>query len=128
MRENAKSLYSVQLKSIGRGTARIHSFGLLYQVDHVMHCKDNNVIFCFCIHCLIYLLLHFKNILNSQNALGLGLDIGTLIDVRRAQLEYKLSDEVTLLLKLCCCLFAFSIFGLKSTSVLVEQCHFISML
>ena len=40
--------------------------------------------------------MHLKNILKSQNALGLGLDIDTPIDVRRAQLAYKLSDEVTL--------------------------------
>jgi hypothetical protein len=42
--------------------------------------------------------LHLKNILESQNALGLGLDIDTPIDVRRAQLAYKLSNEVTLFL------------------------------
>lgn len=42
--------------------------------------------------------MHLKNILKSQNALGLGLDIDTPIDVRRAQLAYKLSDEVTLFL------------------------------
>jgi hypothetical protein len=42
--------------------------------------------------------LHLKNIMKSQNALGLGLDIDTSIDVRRAQLAYKLSDEVTLFL------------------------------
>jgi hypothetical protein len=40
--------------------------------------------------------MHLVNILNSKCFLFSGLDIGTLIDVRRAQLAYKLSDEVTL--------------------------------
>ncbi|TVU32207.1 hypothetical protein EJB05_23929, partial [Eragrostis curvula] len=36
-----------------------------------------------------------KNLYSSQlKAIGRGLDIGTLIDVRRAQLAYKLSDEI----------------------------------
>ncbi|KAL6883554.1 hypothetical protein ACP4OV_010968 [Aristida adscensionis] len=36
-----------------------------------------------------------KNLYSSQlKSIGRGLDIGTLIDVRRAQLAYKLSDEI----------------------------------
>lgn len=34
------------------------------------------------------------NIFNFDILFSLGLDIGTLIEVRRAQLAYKLSDEV----------------------------------
>jgi hypothetical protein len=75
--------------------------------------------------------LHLKNILKAQNALGLGLDIDTPIDVRRAQLAYKLSDEVTLFLyNYVVAYLLFFIFGMKFTSTLIviEQYHFIFML
>ena len=38
------------------------------------------------------------NVLTWRYSVSLGLDIGTLIEVRRAQLAYRLSDEVTFFL------------------------------
>ena len=54
-----------------------------------------------------------------------GLDIGTLIDVRRAQLSYRLSDEVTFFfsLNIQCWLFALNSSGLKSSTMVIAHHH-----